>query len=124
QYTASAGAAVLLSSLESFAMGKEDKKLKVAVIGCGSVSGRYIPKLLTSDVIQIVSLCDIKYDRALERNKTFNVNAKTYHNIDEMLNGESFDMMITLTDMQVHEGLNRKAIMAGKTLVRDTTIAN
>ena len=35
QYTASAGAAVLLSSLESFAMGKDDKKLKVAVIGCG-----------------------------------------------------------------------------------------
>ena len=44
QYTASAGAAVLLSSLESFAMDKDDKKLKVAVIGCGSVSG----SLLTS----------------------------------------------------------------------------
>src|SRR4051812_9293540 len=114
QYTASAGAAMLLSSLESFAIGKEDKKLKVAVIGCGSVSGSYIPKLLTSDVIEIVSLCDIKYDRALERNKTFNVNAKTYPNIEEMLKGEPFDMMITLTDMQVHEGLNRKAIMAGK----------
>ena len=56
QYTASAGAAVLLSSLESFAMGKDDKKLKVAVIGCGSVSGSYIPKLLTSDLIEIVSL--------------------------------------------------------------------
>jgi len=124
QYTASAGAAVLLSSLESFAMSKEDKKLKVAVIGCGSVSGSYIPKLLTSDVIQIVSLCDIKYDRALERNKTFNVNAKTYHNIDEMLKGEPFDMMITLTDMQVHEGLNRKAIMAGKHVWSEKPMAN
>src|SRR5580765_210862 len=124
QYTASAGAAVLLSSLESFAMGKDDKKLKVAVIGCGSVSGSYIPKLLTSDVIEIVSLCDIKYDRALERNKTFNVNAKTYHNIDEMLKGGPFDMMITLTDMQVHEGLNRKAIMAGKHVWSEKPMAN
>ena len=124
QYTASAGAAVMLSSLESFAMGKNDKKLKVAVIGCGSVSGSYIPKLLTSDLIEIVSLCDIKYDRALERNKTFNVNAKTYPNIDEMLKGEPFDMMITLTDMQVHEGLNRKALMAGKNVWSEKPMAN
>src|SRR4029079_10004330 len=124
QYTASAGAAMLFSSLESFAMDNEDKKLKVAVIGCGSVSGSYIPKLLTSDVIQIVSLCDIKYDRALERNKTFNVNAKTYPNIDEMLKGEPFDMMITLTDMQVHEGLNRKAIMAGEKVWSEKPMAN
>src|SRR6476659_3292989 len=124
QYTASAGAAMLLSSLEGFAREKEEKKLKVAVIGCGSVSGSYIPKLQTSDVIEIVSLCDIKYDRALERNKTFNVNAKKYHNIDEMLKGEPFDMMITLTDMQVHEGLNRKAIMAGKHVWSEKPMAN
>src|SRR6476619_7852531 len=100
QYTASAGAAMLLSSVEGFAKERADK-LRVAVIGCGSVSGSYIPKLLTSDLIEIVSLCDIKYDRALERNKTFNINAKTYPNINEMLKGETFDMMITLTDMQV-----------------------
>src|SRR5919206_4870093 len=96
KYTASAGAAVLLSSLESFAREKEEKKLRVAIIGCGSVSGSYIPKLQTSDVIEIVSLCDIKYDRALERKKTFSVNAKTYPNIDAMLQGVPFDMMVTL----------------------------
>jgi len=37
QYTAGAGAAVLLSSLESFAIEKNEKKLRVAIIGCGSV---------------------------------------------------------------------------------------
>src|SRR6476620_1849637 len=124
QYTASAGAAVLLSSLEGFAMGKDEKKLKVAIIGCGSVSGSYIPKLQTSDVIEIVSLCDIKYDRALERKKTFNVNAQTYPNIDAMLAGVPFDMQITLTDMQVHEQLNRKALMAGKHVWSEKPMAN
>jgi hypothetical protein len=29
---------------------------------CGSVSNRYIPQLQTSSLIQIVSLCAIKYD--------------------------------------------------------------
>ena len=65
-----AGAAVLLSSLESLAMTRPDNKLKIALIGCGSVSNRYIPHLQTSPLIEIVSLCDIKYDRALGQNKT------------------------------------------------------
>ena len=44
---AMAGAALLVSSLESWAL-TTDKKLKVAVIGCGSVSNRYLPQLLSS----------------------------------------------------------------------------
>jgi predicted dehydrogenase len=124
EYTAASGAAILLSSLESFAFDNEEKKLKVAIIGCGSVSGSYIPKLQTSELIEIVSLCDIKYERALERNKRFNVNAQTYPNIDAMLTGVPFDMMITLTDMQVHEGLNRKALMAGKHVWSEKPMAN
>lgn len=124
EYTASAGAAVLLSSLHGLAMERGDKKLKVAIIGCGSVSGSYIPKLQTSDLIEIVSLCDIKYDRALERKKTFNVNAQTYPNMDAMLAGVAFDMQITLTNMQVHEELNRKALMAGKHVWSEKPMAN
>ena len=60
QRTAMAGAAVLLSSLESWAITTTDKKLRVAVIGCGSVSNRYLPQLLSSPIIEVVSLCDIK----------------------------------------------------------------
>jgi len=124
EYTAASGAAVLLSSLESFAFDKAEKKLKVAIIGCGSVSGSYIPKLQTSELIEIVSLCDIKYERAIARKKLFNVNAQTYPNIDAMLAGVPFDMMITLTDMQVHEGLNRKALMVGKHVWSEKPMAN
>jgi hypothetical protein len=69
QYTAGAGAAVLLSSLESFAIEKNQKKLHVAIIGCGSVSNAYIPHLKRSSLIEIVSLCDIKYDRAIAKTK-------------------------------------------------------
>jgi len=124
EYTAVSGAAVLLSTLESFAFDKKEKKLKVAIIGCGSVSGSYIPKLQTSELIEIVSLCDIKYERALARKKLFNVNAQTYPNIDAMLAGVPFDMMITLTNMQVHEELNRKALTAGKHVWSEKPMAN
>ncbi len=124
QYTAAAGAAVLFSSLEGFAAERPDKKLRVAIIGCGSVSNRYIPHLQTSKMIEIVSLCDIKYDRALAQNKQYNVGAQTYPNIDAMLAGVPFDMMITLTDMQKHGELNKKALLAGKHVWSEKPMAN
>ena len=124
QYTAAAGAAVLLSSLESFARERPDKKLRVGVIGCGSVSNRYLPQLLSSPLLEVVSLCDIKYDRAEAQNKQYNVNAATYPHIDKMLAGVPFDMMVTLTDMQQHGALNKKALEAGKHVWSEKPMAN
>ena len=124
QSTAIAGAAVLLSSLESWALTTDEKKLRVAVIGCGSVSNRYLPQLKSSALIDVVSLCDIKYDRALAQNKQYNVNATTYPNIDAMLAGVPFDMMVTITDMQMHGQLNKKALMAGKHVWSEKPMAN
>jgi predicted dehydrogenase len=122
--TAMAGAAVLLSSLESWALTTPEKRLRVAVIGCGSVSNRYLPQLLSSNLIEVVSLCDIKYDRAVNQNKEYKVNAQTYPNIDAMLKGVPFDMMVTLTDMQAHGGLNKKALLAGKHVWSEKPMAN
>ncbi len=124
QQTALAGAAVLLSNLEGFAKTTADKKLRVALIGCGSVSNRYIPKLQSSSMIELVSLCDIKYERAVAQNKQYNVGAQTYKNIDEMLKGVPFDMMVTTTDMQIHGELNKKALLAGKHVWSEKPMAN
>jgi predicted dehydrogenase len=124
QYTAMAGAAALLSSLEGWAAPAAGKKLKVALIGCGSVSNRYIPHLQTSSLIEIVSLCDIKYERAQAQNEKYKVNAATYPHIDAMLAGVPFDMMITTTDMQRHGELNKKALLAGKHVWSEKPMAN
>ncbi len=124
QRTVMASAALLVCSLEGWAITLPDKKLKVAVIGCGSVSNRYLPQLKSSSMIEVVSLCDIKYDRALAQNKQYNVNASTYPNIEAMLAGVPFDMMVTLTDMQVHGELNKKALMAGKHVWSEKPMAN
>lgn len=121
--TALASAALLVSSLESWAK-TSDKKLKVAVIGCGSVSNRYLPQLLSSKLIEVVSLCDIKYERAVNQNNQYKVNAKTYKNINEMHAGVPFDMQVTITDMQVHGELNKKALNAGKHVWSEKPMAN
>ena len=121
--TAATGAASLLSSLESWAVA-ENKMLKVGVIGCGSVSNRYIPNLQESKMVKIVSLCDIKPERAEAQNKQYNVGAQTYPHIDKMLAGVPFDLFVNLTDMQEHERLNRQAILAGRHVWSEKPMAN
>ena len=123
QNTALAGAALLLSSLEGFA--KENSKIiKVAIVGCGSVSNRYIPHLQSSSLVKIVGLCDIIHDRAIAQNKQYNVGAITFSSIEDLLKGVDFDLMLTLTDMQMHGTLNRKALMAGKNVWSEKPLAN
>jgi predicted dehydrogenase len=123
QNTALAGAAVLLSSLESFAK-EHSKIINVAIVGCGSVSNRYIPHLQSSSLVKIVGLCDIIHERALGQNKQYNVGAITFSSIEDLLKGVDFDLMLTLTDMQMHGALNRKALMAGKNVWSEKPLAN
>ena len=123
-FAASAGAASLLTSLESMAAVNDIKKIRVAIIGCGSVSNRYIPHLQSSPSIEIVSLCDIRHERAVAQNEQYKVKAATYADIDSLLKGVPFDMMVTLTDMQKHGELNKKALLAGKHVWSEKPMAN
>jgi len=123
QKTSLASAALLLSNLELFAAA-EEKIIKVAIIGCGSVSNRYIVHLQSSPLVKIVSLCDIKQDRAEAQNKKYNIGANTYNNINALLKGNAFDLMLTLTDMQMHGALNKIALQAGKHVWSEKPLAN
>ena len=123
QKTSLASAALLLSNLELFA-ASEEKIIKVAIIGCGSVSNRYIVHLQSSPLVKIVSLCDIKQDRAEAQNKKYNIGASAYNNINALLKGNAFDLMLTLTDMQMHGALNKIALQAGKHVWSEKPLAN
>lgn len=122
--TALAGAALLVSSLEGMAKGTPAKKIRVGLIGCGSVSNRYLPHLKASSLVEVVSLCDIKYDRAVNQNKQYALNASTYPNIEAMMAGVPFDLMVTTTDMQEHGRLNKIALTAGKHVWSEKPMAN
>ena len=122
--TSLAGAALFLSSLEGLASVSPQKKLRVGLIGCGSVSNRYLPHLKSSSLIEVVSLCDIKYDRAVNQNKQYSLGAATYPNIEAMMSGVPFDLMVTTTDMQEHGRLNKIALTAGKHVWSEKPMAN
>lgn len=116
-----AGAAVASGAVT--ALGEAPKRIRTGVIGCGSVSGSYLPVLTKCPYVEVVSLCDIRPERARKRAEQFKV-AHHYPHIDAMLAGEPFDFLITLTDMQEHEHLNRQALEAGKHVWSEKPIAN
>ena len=123
QRTALAGAGLLLSSIEGFALEHPQKKIRVAVIGCGSVSTQYLPHLSKSPYVQLVSTCDIVPDRAKQAAAKYNI-PNHYPHIDQLLAGPAFDLLVTLTDMQEHGRLNKQALQAGRHVWSEKPMAN
>jgi predicted dehydrogenase len=99
------------------------KRIRTGLIGCGSVSHQYLPSLTQSPFVEVVSLCDIRPERARRQAEKFKV-AHHYPDIESMLAGEPFDFLIVTTDMQEHEKLNRRALEAGKHVWSEKPIAN
>jgi predicted dehydrogenase len=123
QKSTMAAAALLVSSLEGLAQTTPQKKIKVALIGCGSVSGQYLPHLSKSPYVELVSVCDIIPERAEKRAAEYKVPHHFPH-IDKQLAGPAFDLLVVTTDMQEHGRLNRQALNAGKHVWSEKPMAN
>jgi predicted dehydrogenase len=122
------GAAASLLSARDEAKSKERpeqkvQRIRVAVIGCGSVSGVYLPHLANCPYVELVSVCDIIPERAKNRAEKFKI-PNQYPHIDRMIAGAPFDLMVNLTDMQEHERLNLQAVEAGKHVWSEKPMAN
>lgn len=110
-------------ALHAREFGIADKKIKIGVIGCGSVSGMYFPHLSKSPFVELVSACDIRPERAKAAAAKYNI-PNHYPHIDQMLAGPKFDLMVTLTDMQEHGRLNKQAVLAGRHVWSEKPMAN
>jgi predicted dehydrogenase len=118
-----AGIGLLLSSLEGWATQVPQRRIKIAIIGCGSVSGQYLPHLSKSPFVELVSACDIIPQRAVDRAAEFKI-PHHYPHIDKLLTGAPFDLLVNLTDMQEHGRLNKQALEAGKHVWSEKPMAN
>src|SRR6266850_2407491 len=102
---------LLAAESASVASSSKGGKIRVGEIGCGSVSGSYLPNLTSQPFIEVVSVCDIIIERAKKRAQKFNV-PNVYPNIDEMLAGAPFYLLVNTTSMPSHFPVNKKALQA------------
>lgn len=124
-YQASMLGAATVASMVGQARGltQDRKKIRVGIIGCGSVSGVYLPHLSKSPHVELISTCDIIPERAKKRAAEFNI-PNQYPSIEKMLAGAPFDLLVNTTDMQEHGRLNKIALNAGKHVWSEKPMAN
>ncbi len=98
-------------------------KVRIGLIGCGSVSNMYLPHLSKSPYVTLVSTCDIIPERAQQAATKYTI-PNHYPHIDQLLAGAPFDLLVNLTNMQEHGRLNKLALLAGKHVWSEKPMAN
>src|SRR5579875_1601935 len=76
-------------------------KVRVAVVGCGSVSQKYVPGLKQSSAVELVAVCDNRVEFARRHAETYAIE-RYFSDIDRMLAEVDFELLVNLTPMQFH----------------------
>ncbi len=94
-----------------------DQQVRVALIGCGSVSQRgLLPHLTQEDsreVVNLVAVCDVVEDRVRETAERFHV-PEWYTQVDDLLARADVDAVLIATPIPFHYEQAMAAIGAGK----------
>lgn len=85
--------------------------MKVAVIGCGNISGMHLEALRSNPETQIIAVADIRPDRADKTAKEYG--AKAYYDFDELLRNEKPDSIHICTPHYLHTDYAVKALHSG-----------
>lgn len=87
-------------------------KLRVAVIGCGSIAQhRHLPEYKANKNVELVAVCDINEERAIEVAEKFG--AKAYTSYEELLNDGGVDAVSVCTPNYLHAPISIAALHAG-----------
>jgi predicted dehydrogenase len=97
-------------------------RIRVAVAGCGSVSGPYLRDLARCPNAEVVAVCDSDPARAAGRASEFGI-ARVFHDIDALLSDADFELLVNLTAVPSHFALNLKALRAGRHVLCEKPIA-
>jgi len=98
------------------------RKVRVAVVGCGNVSEKYLPHLQQSPAVELVAVCDPLYERAQRHARTYSIE-HAFQDIDQLLVEVDFELLVNLTPMPLHAPFNRKALEAGRNVWCEKPIA-
>jgi UDP-N-acetylglucosamine 3-dehydrogenase len=97
-------------------------KIKVGVIGCGSIAKhRHLPEYTRNEEVEIVAVCDIVEDRVNEFASQYD--AKAYTNFEELLADPNIDAVSVCTPNYLHAPISIAALNAGKHVLCEKPMA-
>ncbi len=100
--------------------------LRVGVIGCGSVSQKYIPHLLSLNMpkprVEITLLCDVEESRREAVRDRYGLTNFTA-DYEQVIGDPDIDVVLVLTSMPLHGEITKKALSAGKHVLVEKPMA-
>ncbi len=96
------------------------KRLNFAIVGCGSISKTHIIALSKIPRAKIYAVCDKSEERAKAVAEA--TGAKSYTNLDDMLDNREIDVALILTASGMHAELGIKAAKAKKNVIVEKPI--
>ncbi|MBM7586311.1 putative dehydrogenase [Bacillus pakistanensis] len=97
-------------------------KIKVAIIGCGSIAKhRHLPEYKAHEFVEIVAVCDIVAERANGFAKVYE--AKAHTNYEELLRDSTIDAVSVCTPNYLHAPISIAALQAGKHVLCEKPMA-
>ncbi|MGH0052404.1 MAG: Gfo/Idh/MocA family protein [Sphaerochaetaceae bacterium] len=90
------------------------KRLTVAIIGLGKISGIYLQNLteMFKEQVELVGVADLLQERAKEVAETYHI--KHYATVEDLLSDDSVELVLNLTTPQSHFTLCKQVLEAGK----------
>jgi len=87
------------------------KSFKAAIVGCGNIFPMHAVSIKRSENVELVAVCDIKKDRAVDRAEEFD--CKYYLDYKEMIDQEELDVVHICTPHYMHAPIAIYAANAG-----------
>jgi len=98
------------------------EKLRVGVIGCGSIARhRHLPEYATNPHVDIVAVCDIVEERAIEMAEKYG--AKAYTDYEKLLNAHETDVISVCLPNYLHAPVTIGALKAGNHVLCEKPMA-
>ena len=91
----------------------EQKKIKIAVIGCGGIANvRHLPAYQKLDAVELVAVCDINIEKAKTTADEFGI-PTYYEDYNEVLDIDGLDAVDICTPNYLHSQIAVKALENG-----------
>ena len=99
-------------------------KVRLAIVGCGTVSQLNVPGYLQHDKCEIVALCDPNRERAERRARQWGIDPKIHVSYQDVLNDSEIDAVELLTPTFLHTEQIASGLEAGRHVSCQKPISN
>jgi predicted dehydrogenase len=97
------------------------QKIRVGVVGCGAISGRYLQTSKGFPILEMAACADL--DRAVAQKKAEEFGVPKVLGVEELLADKSIDIVLNLTVPKAHAPVTLAALDAGKNVYLEKPLA-